>query len=482
MTNKQQTTTDEIITAPDEKLTLWTVLIYMAADNNLKEECIYALTEIFRVGPTPQIDVIAQLDSGDAITRYDFRELRRDGYSAGRVIGNLDDLKETVLSDQKALRSVSDSQMLNDFLSEMVGKPEAQSYNLVVLSGHGSGAVGDFLTADNPPSALSIPRLKLVVESLHEEIRRKIDVLGMDSCLMSMIEVMYELRDDINFLVGAEGFERNTGWPYHDILAALRGEPGMAPEKLARNIVKEHTNYYFPYHISGVSVDMAVCDLRDGDNVANLIGAINRLTQVLRENLNNPKIEHAILLAHWRAQSYKFELYVDLWDFCYLLREDLLRGSYGDDENESAWGGVKKAVEDACRDVIQAIENVVLISCYSGAASQHSHGLSIYFPWAKSDLDRDSEHYQKLAFAKATGWDEFLKAYAEKTRREVRDDGGKSKLGIKPLSMPLRDETEANVRIIPEIGKIIPEISKGGRIKTPRVKNPPTEFYPDDCV
>src|SRR5262249_6746349 len=248
----------------------WNVLIYMAADNNLKEECIFALTEILKAGATPGIDVIAQLDSGDAITRFDFSEVRKNIGEYDQRSPEIGDIAWTRLSDPKHLVNVSDTKMLNDFLSETLRKPGTEIYNMIILSGHGSGAVGDFLTTTTPPSALSIPGLKSALESVNEQIGRKIDVLGMDSCLMSMVGVCYELREEVDFLIGAEGFERNTGWPYLEILGVLQRNlktlaksSGAALEDLIGDIVREYVHYYFPYHLSGVSVDLAACDLRD---------------------------------------------------------------------------------------------------------------------------------------------------------------------------------------------------------------------------
>jgi hypothetical protein len=458
----------------------------MAADNNLKEESIYALTEIFRVGPTEQIDVIAQLDSGDVVNRFDFRKLRNARYLDAPVVQNIEGLKETIISDPKILQNITNTKMLADFLDQSIVNQANPIRNMVVLSGHGSGAAGDFLNTENPPSTLSIPRLKSVLVSTREKLGRKIDVLGMDSCLMSMVEVLYEVRDGVNFVVGAEGFERNTGWPYHEIFSVLRTEPAMTPKKLACSIVKEYVHYYSPYYLSGVSVDLAACDLRDGDTIAILIGSINRLAQVLRKSMADSKVEGAILVAHWRAQSYKFELYTDLWDFCDQLQ--LAMGSYGNSGIDSKWDISRKAIEDACRDVKQAIDKLVLISCYSGAASQHSHGLSIYFPWSKSDLDRDLGLYRNLAFADATKWDEFLEDFVAKTQREERgrSDDPEHKSGKKELlSMPPRDESATSIRDFPQLGsRDFPQLGHRGSIRVPRMKNPPDRFfkYEDDCA
>src|SRR5262249_16035123 len=245
-----------------------------------------------------------------SINRYDFKKVRGNANSSGastipgqsslagspprKASIKLDSLAEAiqpkVISRQNnghqgkevfiSPKNVSDPIMIKEFLHAEIGKPtavtsvlsqsshripasksEVKSYNMLVLSGHGSGAVGDFFNTDDPPSALSIPELRSILESIVEKPEDKIDVLGMDSCLMSMAEVCYELRNTVKFMVGAEGFEQNTGWPYHNILAALQAEPTMGPKEFACAIVKEYIHYYSDYTVAGISVDHAACDL-----------------------------------------------------------------------------------------------------------------------------------------------------------------------------------------------------------------------------
>jgi hypothetical protein len=515
MNKKVQTATVEPVAPLDKKPSLWTVSIYMAADNNLKEECVWALTELLRVGQVPEIDVIAQFDSGDSINRYDFRKLQGTANSNGASnrqgaysnVGSpsrsarikLDSLAELILSKFISHRdnghkieeafikreSASDSEMIENFLCAAIARPASVSserlssvqvltssepevkpyhkpYNMVVMSGHAGGVIGGVLNTDHPSSALSIPGLKSILESIAKKLGSKIEILGMDSCLMSMAEVCYQLRDTVDYLVGAQGFELNTGWPYKNILAALQVNPTMEPKEFACAIVKEYIHYYSDYTIAGVSVDHAACDLGQYDGLRE---AVMNLAQTLQDKLSYPDVENAILLAHWRAQSYKSEQYVDLWDFCDLLEK----------------GCNDAKVGEVCSKTKEAVEKFVLISCYSGAAFQHSHGLSVYFPWAKSDLDNDLPEYRELDFHIDTNWGAFLEEYGKKTQREIRGNLGKSnhKSGKRErLPMPLRAEAEANVRTNPAIQE------RGGDRRAVRVKNPPDHFYKyeDDCA
>jgi hypothetical protein len=82
---------------------------------------------------------------------------------------------------------------------------------------------------------------------------------------------------------------------------------------------------------------------------------------------------------------------IDLVDFC-----SLLTGS-----------GVAPAIVTACRNVVQAVQSVYVITQgYKGTDLKNSHGVAIYFP-----TQAVSPLYAGLDFSQKTGWDAFLKAY-----------------------------------------------------------------------
>jgi hypothetical protein len=234
-----------------------------------------------------------------------------------------------------------------------------------------------------------------------DTLKRKIDILGMDSCLMSMVEVCYEVRKSVELLVGAEGYEPETGWPYQQIFQDLNDNATMGANQLANLIVDKHIEYYQNFATAGLSIDQSVCDLTQIDELAE---AIRKLAQTMIDNLSNPAVQNAILLAHWRAQSYKSEQYVDLWDFC-----DLLQASRP-----------VKEIANACLEVQKIVKNVVRHSAYYGPAFQHSHGISIFFPW--KDSGTLQQYCEGLSFAKETKWGAFLQEYVQQTQRRMRGD------------------------------------------------------------
>ncbi len=480
----------------DQNQKLWNVLIYLAADNNLKEESVFILTEILRAVTANEVNVFAQFDSGLSIKEYPFSEFQKSGIRASKGNRALEEIGKPLGRDGEKIVIKPAEEMLQDFLSFHLDEKAKQ--NMVVLSGHGNGAVGSFLSSDRSPISLTIPSLGNALRDVTGRKKKKIDILGLDSCLMSMAEVCYEVYDSVNFIVGAEGFARNTGWPYFEILKLIGNYSKIEPKDLACSIVREYVHYYAPYTISRVSVDHAACNL---EYIPKLVDKLRELAKLLVENLkkeneknkkyeenNTPEkidraLENALILAHWRAQSYKFEQYIDLWDFC------------GELEKVTK---VEK-IKNACMEIQYIIkQELVIVSCYSGAEFQHSHGISIYFPWANSDLQRDLPAYKELKFDIETKWSAFLELFGTITEREIRkgdtNKGGKSEeqpmpiehdLGlISTMSVRLNVLESTRLNVLESTRLNILEGTMGGQVTIPKVKNFPNKFlkYEDDCV
>ena len=184
---------------------------------------------------------------------------------------------------------------------------------------------------------------------------------------MSMGEIVYEIRDSVEVLVGAEGLEPAFGWPYRRILAEVKKKRPtesslpLTRSKLATTIVQAYVDHYSDYdRAAGRSVDLAAMDLAKIDAVKQhftpLVAALSALD---RKGHNN------VLLAHWYAQTYKADQFVDLMDLCFQIQELFDKGS---------------AVSKAPKPVIGALQGCIMKSGCSGFAYQHSHGLSNLFP------------------------------------------------------------------------------------------------------
>ena len=388
---------------PDTLTREWTVLIYMAGDNNLSEECVFSLTEIKDALPDshPKLAVLAQFDPSGVLAETKRYLLRSNKFTLD------EDAEQTGWKVRET--NTGEPQNLLEFLRWGISQYPANHF-MVVLVGHGSGTDDDFFLRDeNLPDSLSILELQEVFTALTND-GHTIDIVGMDTCLMNMAEICYELnRTSITYLVGSEGFSPNTGWPYAAILRALEAKirsGGATPKWLAVQIVEEFSKFYQPYINGGISVDQSVLEIKKINGVKD---ERSKLVTSLLIEIDNKELDYtkpkqnALVLAHWETQSYNGEVFVDLSDFC-----DRLEFRY----NLIARGS---DVAKFCGTVKEAIKGVVVKTCLAGAAFQFSFGVSIYFPWAVL-----SPKYGNLSFPKETGWLDFLKKYHDKTRRPSR--------------------------------------------------------------
>jgi hypothetical protein len=430
----------------------WTVMVYLAGDNNLTTECMFALTEMKRAALSEELNIIAQFDPSDPYLpshRYEINKdnktksiypdiidcahyyknkrevnFRKESRKASALAAQREEAREVVRKaggkklEQASLTAAQASKVFTDdtdtgspitlynFISFCLQEYPADRY-MVVLSGHAGGTERDYLLKDESSArSLTFNELKQVFRRIKRDRRGKlIDIIGMDNCLMSMAEICYELRDVAEILVGCESFSPISGWPYRQILERLGNgfvDPKQARGKsvtaeAAKAIVDEYVNFYATYWMAGLSVTQSALNVKQ---VGDLQQHVNRLAHAMEKELiaeSKKKtlapakrlLENALLLAHWEAQSYNGEQFVDLYDFCDCLEKR--------DPSET--------IAQHCRRVKEFIATeFVLKSCYCGATYQYSYGVSIYFPWA--DI---APNYWNLDFVsqKGTGWAAF---------------------------------------------------------------------------
>ena len=317
---------------PRVKEKQWTVMVYLAGDNNLDSAGVIDLNEMKKVGSTDQINVIAQFDREGKDLSTNRYYIRKGGTLAKDVVGSLGET------------NMGDPHVLEDFIQWGAKNYPAQHYLLVVWN-HGNGwndenvyqvarstlklnirrrgevvlpakgaakdsvsirrirAIGGkkfrralFHTSimravtirgiaydDNAQDFLDNIEMKRILSSAQKILRHKVDILGMDACMMSMAEVIYQLRDSVSLTVGSEEVEPGDGWPYDRILAQLTKKPTMMPSELATTIVNE----YIASYPANAGVTQAACDLSKAGLLAS---AVDQLADGLNSHLSDAAV------------------------------------------------------------------------------------------------------------------------------------------------------------------------------------------------
>ena len=410
----------------------WTMLAYLAGDNNLDSAGVEDMAEMAAVGSTPNVDVVVQFDRAGkkAITAR---------YHVSKGGGCVEKDRVMVLPET----NTGDPQVLIDFIAWGIQNYPAQHYLLVVWN-HGSGWSEDnvyrhttltrrrlpqpsILTHGSLRSAffsttleemagtgagvgiayddanrdfLDNAELKKCLQAAYVQTGgRKVDVLGFDACLMNMIEVVYQLKDTVAITVGSEETEPGAGWPYDLILDALAKKPSLTPVQLGQTIVQK---YHQSYQDTSEDVTKSALNLARIDGLAD---AVDRLADALMANLT-ASVRKAINRAWNDCQHFYYKDYLDLYDLARLLRD------------YTAVPAIKTAAQGVMSTLRTSVtKGFIVANKRLGSSVARARGVSIYFPSGNV-----SPFYSRLDYA-GHRWDEFLKAYRKARLQPERHKG-----------------------------------------------------------
>ena len=398
----------------------WTFMVYLAGDNNLEKYGDRDLAEMKRVGSGPRLDIVAQFD------RMSDKVTRRYHLTASPALQNdlVQELPEVNTGDPAALSA---------FLTWAMTTYPADRYALVLWN-HGAGWKDDdiykaaarsaapggpavsratvqriggvrrgrvlFSTSvdamirgvlfdDSSADFLDNLEMKQVLAKVVAATGRPLDLLGFDACLMNMLEVVYQVRDQCRVVVGSQEIEPGDGWPYDRILAELAANPDMDAEALGRCIVPAYVDYYRRLGASGVTQSA----LRTA-GLGPVCEATSSLADVMLSLLDGNALLGKLTKVQRSVQGFTDREYVDLRDLAALISQNDKRGKAG-----KAAAGLIRAFDPATTPIITEE--------HLGSAMGRATGLSIYLP----SLRGMSKLYATLDFAHDFRWSAFLDAW-----------------------------------------------------------------------
>lgn len=430
----------------------WTILVYMAGDNNLDPFGNDDIREMKSVGSSDKLHLIVQRDtvgasarrlrlrkgttvagdslvelgrvnSGDPAVLQDFLEWGLEAYPAKRTMAVLwnhgNGWDDTDIYEEAKRRQYRPKVRRGDTGEDDKGTDELRSglrrggfdmtgafspSSFVKQSARGglnrkrTNRGPFFLTAfefeetgglrraicfdDDAQDFLDNVEMKNVFANVVRNAGRPFDIIGMDACLMSMVETGVQIQGSASFFCGSQEIEPGQGWPYDKILKKLAASVSMNGKQLAGMIAKEFVASY----PSTEAVTQSAFDFAALTAVVDATNALGDLmASAWRPSTENGTLKAAITQARFDSQPYEHPDYVDLWDFADKLAA--LHAPFG----------------QAARAVQKAIETCVFANYAPNRKVNCSHGLSIYLPSQKSI----SPLYQNLDFGKG-GWASFL--------------------------------------------------------------------------
>ncbi len=393
----------------------WTFMLYLVADsaddgNNLLDMLDTGfgnglLARLRQQVPNPQVQVVVELDGPN------YGDTRRMVLTPS---GQFSELWRGELP-------MDDPDTLSSFV-RWARQDYPANYYYLAIAGHGNGYQGTAWDDTSGPNAyLSAAELRKALEDASGNGAKPIDVLHLDSCLMGLLDVAYELRDHVNYLVVSQ----NLAWSFF-LQDRYRTQAGAAttPRQLGEAIVTTYADYLeqqsqvsfsheqYPYTIALLDLHRAAPTVAALDGLARDLGAFAAANSANRGILAEIRTASQKLDSQdWFILS-NLDEYVDLVDWATRLRDSTLIND--------------PAIHTRATDVLSALtgDNPLVVRQRNSAAQfgvagrlinlSGANGVSVYYPHALSPsvatiLWDNYLHDRLFQMTTDSQWDEFLR-------------------------------------------------------------------------
>jgi hypothetical protein len=388
----------------------WTIMVYISADDLLANFAIESLKQL-RNAAGKGIFVVAEFDDNQ---ERDARLYFFDGNPEKRSVSIEESrIRGDELARLKTIRDVDMSrpETLTEFINYACHKSKTQRYCLV-LWGHGIELLLDeerrFGTTKEPRRRyLSIGHLRDALEKTdlatgllgdHPKTQSNsssLDIIGIDACSMSMIELASELQGCADFMIASQEDVPDTSFPYENILSDLQAA-GVRDDvtKVCKMIPSLYSKAFADYIATpGTGVKGITLTSLRLEKTGGVLKPLTKLATALLDASSDELMREVVLSARKKAKDFVFGLLVDLSDFSNCLIAELGYTNIRDT-------ALKSDLQAASNDIIAALKGGDDRAVIANESNEgRCHGLSIYLPYRKEDKTDEVEE----RFAKGTG-------------------------------------------------------------------------------
>ncbi len=366
--------TSQVFAAPAE----WTFLIYLNGNNSLDSFGTDNMKMMEKVGSTKDINIVVEWASESA--KNTRRILVQKGTSSSSVT--------SPVVEKLGVLDMGDTKTLVDFVKWGVQKYPAKHYFVDVWN-HGNGwhkirrgTTRDISWDDISGNHITTAQLGLAAAEMATIIGHKVDLMGADACLMSMVEVTGEIANSVAAFVGSQEVEPGLGWPYDTFLAKWVANPTASNLTVGDLLAKDYQALYQGQEDGTLSV-------MDLTHQQEMEAAITSLATKLKGL--NAADQKTLKTATSGVIHFYDSDYADLGDLIKKLNTS----------------GIAALSTGELRNVESAMKSFVT-SAYNTTSFANAMGVSIWWPTDKYTYQEYSDKYAGLKFI-STGWGDVLK-------------------------------------------------------------------------
>ncbi len=316
----------------------WTILIYFAADNDLEDKIENLLLNLEEINNSEEkIKIVIMVD-----------KLSSEGAWIYEIVNN-----ERSLIASFEEKNTANPLCLEEFIQYGIENYPSEKIMLSIKN-HGFGWRGICLDETND-------NLIMNTDGFADSIKgNEIDLLLLDGESMASLEVAYELRNEVSYMVASESSIPSSGIPYDIIIGKLAQKPEMQPIEFAEEIVNIYYNEYILHDCFTISaINMSHI---------NVVGdAFSKVTKILQEkmekyrNIVAPARDHSLLGPDGviASTNYLVDVYTLFDDLQFIPDPDL---------------------QNAIQKFEHIYNNSLIAEAHSRQFREIPHGLNLWFP------------------------------------------------------------------------------------------------------
>jgi len=366
----------------------WTVLVYLDGDNNLESAAITDFLEMSAVGSTDEMNIVVQMDR---ISGYDSSFGSWTGVNRYLVSqGTEPTLAEAVLAGGEM--NMGAASTLSGFINWGLENYPAERY-MLVLWNHGAnwqGVCVDDTSSSDILTMAEIGTAMATVRASHPGFT--FDVMGFDACVMSGLEVLYEMSGYADHIIASQLNEPGPGWNYNVGLGVLASNPhlngSMASIYMADAYIESYATPYPGYYQADVTMTVV--------NSSRVQAVIASLDSLSSEMLSRMPHDHNYYQKAWTdTASIEYD-YPDLVHLAYNIYLN------------APTAAVRGHALDLFNNALNAMEYTGYFDVDGGYDAGAFSGISVYFPEPGYFL---SSYRTSSLDMLAGGWDEMMLSY-----------------------------------------------------------------------
>jgi hypothetical protein len=377
--------TNNVFDLPTQVILEWLVLIYMAWEQMEYSpsigDAVSAMENLsMSVAPTDRVRILAECDREYNWNDSDDSNTRIYEIGSGSI---------SFISDLGEL-NVGESETLSDFVISAIRSYPARKI-LLIPSDHGDSWEG--FCRDLSGDLINMTELRTALTTIKSQTGAGVDVMAFDACLMGSIEVAYQMRGFVDFMVACEN--EIAGLPIGLVVYNITTNPSCSASELGRDFVD---NYFNPYGGSG-ALD-GECAVINVSAVVEVLPHLEAFSEFMLDSLSSYRLD----VTDCRNSAMGFPLYSWLENGIYVDLFDLV------EVVEASNLPRDQIVDDILENLKQSL-NASVYYCISRGTFQNAHGLTLYFP----SYDLYNKEYGRTDLSSVGGthsWSAFLKVYA----------------------------------------------------------------------